>query len=64
MSGPVVAAVRVYAEAPDGAPLIIDVPAGELTTQYVAQARDSGGRRIRIVALDDRGRTIDRVVVR
>jgi hypothetical protein len=56
-------ALRVYADT-DAGPLIIDVPAGRLTTEYVDQAREAGGQRIRIHALDIDGQTIDRVVVR
>ena len=56
--------IRVYATAPDGAPLIIDVPDGELTPPYVDQARAAGGVGIRIVALDGFGKVVDRVVVR
>lgn len=55
--------IRVYAETAAG-PLIIDVPPGHLTTKYVAQAKADGGTRLRIHALDGRGATIDRVVVR
>lgn len=55
--------IRLYAESATG-PLIIDVPPGHLTTQYIAQAKADGGTRLRIHALDDRGTTIDRVVVR
>lgn len=60
---PVAAAIRVYADTAAG-PLILDVPHGQLTTKYVEQARSAGGSRVRIVALDRWGATIDRVVVR
>jgi hypothetical protein len=60
----VAAATRVYAALPDGAPLIIDVPPGRLTPEYVEEARAAGGSRIRIHALDATGSVLDRVVVR
>lgn len=55
--------IRVYATV-DNKPLIIDVPAGELTPKYVAQAREAGGENIRIHAIDRNGRTVDKVAVR
>lgn len=59
----VVAALRVYFDL-DDRPQIIDVPLGQITTPFVDQARAAGGSRIRIVALDRNGQTLDRVVVR
>jgi hypothetical protein len=55
--------LRVYADT-DAGTLIIDVPAGHLTTEYVDQAREAGGKRVRIHALDIDGATLDRVLVR
>jgi hypothetical protein len=59
----VAAAIRVYGDLPDGSPLIIDVPIGRLTPEYVEQARAAGGVNIRIVVLDRDGSVIDRVRV-
>lgn len=60
----VAVAVRVYSDLPDGSPHIIDVPPGRTTCAAVAEARAAGGSRIRIVALDRDGMTLDRVRVR
>lgn len=55
--------IRVYATV-DNKPLIIDVPAGELTCAYVAQARAARATNIRIHELNAAGRTVDKVIVR
>lgn len=55
--------IRLYYEL-NGIPQIVDVPFGQLTTGYVAQAQADGGVRLRIHMLDVDGQTIDRVVVR
>lgn len=47
-------AIKVYADTADGAPVIIDVPMGRITTPYVDQAR-ALGTNVRIVALGRRG---------
>lgn len=62
-SPPVAYCIRVYADTADG-PLIIDVPHGHLTTEFVDKAKAAGGMRLRVHALDASGHTIDRVVVR
>lgn len=58
----VAVAIRVYADLPDGGLDIQDVPAGELTTVYTDRAL-AIGTNVRVHALADDGRTLDRVRV-
>ena len=59
----VAVAIRVYADLQDGGLDIQDVPAGELTTAYVAHAL-SIGTNVRVHALAADGSTLDIVRVR
>ncbi len=59
----VAVAIRVYADLPKNKLHIEDVPAGELTTAYVAHAL-SIGTNVRIHALAGDGSTLDIVRVR
>lgn len=60
----IAACIRVYSDLPDGSPLILDVPPGHLTPDYIAQARAAGGVNVRVCALSPDGDVLDRVRVR
>lgn len=60
---PMAYAIRLYFDLGD-APQIVDIPVGAVVTPAVERARAAGGTRLRVVALDGAGRTLDRVVIR